>query len=427
MTKVELYKMKNGLNVIYCSMPQMRSISTVIGIAAGSVYENDKQQGISHFIEHMLFKGTEQRSNTLEISQCIEELGGEINASTSEECTFLYSKVLYKNFTSAFEVMSDILNHSLFRESDIIREKAIIMEEINKYKDVPEDWIDFLMNQLLWKNTVLEKNVLGKKETVKRFNRKAILDYFHDMYQPSNMVISIAGNISPELIRKVVENSSFMMKDTSIKAKPGIQLSEQTEPRLRFIPKKVNQAHLCFAFEGISRFHPDKVSMDLLNIILGAGLSSRLFQEIRVKEGLAYDIHSYTQYFYETGSFNIYAGVDPDKLTRSIETILQELRKIREDKIGIHELKKAKEMYKGSILLGLENTLSYAFRLGTYLLLYQKVYQYKEMVDRIECVQFEDIRKLAQNIFLSNKINAVIFFPDDRKMKKDRLKRLMEI
>ncbi len=421
MSKTELIKLDNGLNVISCSMPHMRSVSIVIGIAAGSIYENNDQRGISHFIEHMLFKGTEKRNNTLEISQCIEQLGGEINASTSEECTFLYSKVLYKNFASAFEVMSDILNYSLFREEDIAHEKAIIIEEINKYQDIPEDWISFLINQLLWKETVLGQNVLGEKASVRKFNRAAILQYFQEMYRPRNMVISITGNISSKIVREVINNSPFIPNETTPKDLPGIQLKKQTMPELILAPKKVNQAHLCFGFEGVSRFNPEKISMDLLNIILGAGLSSRLFQEIRVKEGLAYDIHSYTQYFNQTGSFNIYAGVDPDKLNCSVEKILIELKRLKDNKIDVKELQKAKEMYKGSILLGLENTLNRAFRLGSYLLLYKKEYQYRELMDKIENVQSEDIRKLAQNIFLSSKINLVTFYPNEIRINQNSL------
>ena len=427
MSKTELIKMENGLNVISCPMPHMRSVSTVIGITAGSIYENSEQRGISHFIEHMLFKGTEKRKNTLEISQCIEQLGGEINASTSEECTFLYSKVLHKNFASAFEVMSDILNYSLFREEDIAHEKAIIIEEINKYQDIPEDWISFLINQLLWRETVLGQNVLGEKGTVKKFNRSAILKYFHEMYRPKNMVISITGNISSKIISEVIENSPFIPNKTKPKDIPDLQLKKQTLPKLSLIPKKVNQSHLCFGFEGVSRFHSDKITMDLLNIILGAGLSSRLFQEIRVKEGLAYDIHSYTQYFNETGSFNIYAGVDPDKLNRSIETILKELKRIKEKIIDKKELQKAKEMYKGSILLGLENTLNHAFRLGSYLLLYKKEYRYRELMEKIEKIQSEDIRKLAQSILQRSKINLVIFYPNAMKINKNNLLDKLEI
>lgn len=427
MSKTELIKMDNGLNVISCSMPHMRSVSIVIGIKAGSLYENSTQRGISHFIEHMLFKGTEKRRNTLEISQCIEELGGEINASTSEESTFLYSKVLYKNFASAFEVMSDILNYSLFREEDIAHEKPVIIEEINKYQDIPEDWISFLINQLLWKDTVLGQNVLGEKETVREFNRTKILQYFNEMYQPKNMVIGITGNISSQLVQEVIKSSPFVPKETIREKVPKIYFKEQIAPELLVSPKKVNQTHLCFGFEGVSRFHPDKIAMDLLNIILGAGLSSRLFQEIRVKEGLAYDIHSYTQYFDQTGSFNIYAGVDPEKMVSSIEKILLELRKLKDNKVNTKEFRKAKEMYKGSILLGLENTLHHAFRIGSHQLLYKKEYRYRELMERIENVQSEDIRKLAENIFLSNKINLVIFYPNERKINKNSLMKNLEI
>lgn len=427
MDKPELITKDNGLKIIFHSMPHMRSVSIVIGIKAGSIYENNKQRGISHFIEHMLFKGTEKRKNTLEISQCIEELGGEINASTSEECTFLYSKVLYKNFASAFEVMSDVLNYSLFREEDIAHEKSVVIEEINKYQDIPEDWISFLINQVLWKDTVLGQNVLGEKETVERFNRSLLIEYFNQMYRPKNMVVSIAGNISANEVMKVVNNSPFVPNNTIYKISPTIQLKQQNVPELIITHKKVNQAHLCFGFEGISRFSQDKIVMDLLNIILGAGLSSRLFQEIRVKEGLAYDIHSYTQYFDQTGSFNIYAGVDVDKIDCSIKKILTELKKMKDNKIVAKELRKAKEMYKGSVVMGLESTLNRAFRIGSYLLLYNKEYQYQELIDRIENVHSEDIMELANKVFLSNKINLVAFYPTEKEINKKILRDKLEI
>ncbi|MDD4765017.1 MAG: pitrilysin family protein [Atribacterota bacterium] len=427
MNKPELIKLDSGLNIIACLMPHMRSVSTVIGIKAGSIYESKKQQGISHFIEHMLFKGTQKRKDTLEISQCIEQLGGEINASTSEECTFLYSKVLYKNFENAFEVMSDIINYSLFKEEDIIHEKSVIIEEINKYQDIPEDWISVLINQLLWNGTVLAQNVLGEKETVRNMDRTRILNYYDKMYNPKNIVISVAGNITPEAIWEVVKKHPFNSKKIFNKKAPKIQLKEQGFPELITEPKKVNQTHLCFGFEGISRFHPEKVTMDLLNILLGAGLSSRLFQEIRVKEALAYDIHSYTQFFDITGSFNIYAGVDPGKMSRSIEKVLTELKKLKDKKIDVRELQKAKEMYKGSILLGLENTLNRAFRLGSFLMLYNKEYQYKELIDKIEKVTPENIRSLSQKLFLKNKINLVIFYPNEIKIDNDDVIKLLEV
>ncbi len=424
---VESVKMDNGLRLMSYKMPHRQSVSIVIGIKAGSIYERKEEQGISHFIEHMLFKGTEKRKNTLEISQAIEQLGGEINASTSEEYTFLYSKVLYNNFTDAFEVLVDILNNSLFREEDISQEKTVVLEEINKYQDIPDDWITFLINRLMWKETVLGQNVLGEKKTVKEFNRKLLLPYFQEMYQPRNIVFSITGNFSPEKINDIVKNFPFPGKNGVTREITPIEKEIDKEPELKLIKKKVKQVHLCFGFEGISRFHPDKIIMDLLSIILGGGLSSRLFQEIRVNEGLAYDIHSYSQYFDQTGSFNIYAGVITEKLMYSVKKILNELRKIKEERVSETELKIAKEIYKGTILLGLENTLSYAFRLGSYALLYNKEYNYKEIIEHIESIQAEDIRRLAENIFQSQKIKLVVFSPADTRIKEHNLFTLLEI
>ena len=427
MNMVESTRMDNGLRLVSCKMPLRQSVSIVIGIKSGSIYERKEEQGISHFIEHMLFKGTEKRKNTLEISQAIEKLGGEINASTSEEYTLLYSKVLYKNFTDAFEVLADILCNSIFREEDIRQEKTVVLEEINKYQDIPDDWITFLINRLMWKDTVLGQNVLGEKKTVRGFSRKLLLPYFQEMYQPQNMVFSITGNLSPDKIKAMVEKLPFPVQNGVIREVAPPEEEVNKEPELKLVKKKVKQAHLCFGFEGISRFHPDKITMDIMNIILGGGLSSRLFQEIRVNEGLAYDIHSYSQYFDKTGSFNIYAGVISEKLTHSVKKILNELRKIKEKKVSETELKIAKEIYKGSILLGLENTLSYAFRLGSYALLYNKEYNYREIIEHIEGIEAEDIRRLAENIFQRQRIKLVVFAPNDTRVQRHNLLTLLDV
>ena len=427
MSKIETVKMNNNLRVISGMMPHMQSVSMVIGIKSGSIYETKKEQGISHFIEHMLFKGTKNRTDTLSISQAIEQLGGEINASTSEECTFFYSKVPHEKFAAAFEVLNDILNNSLFREEDIKQEKNVILEEINKYRDIPEDWIAFLINKLMWKDSSLGQDVLGEKKTVRSFNRKVLLKYFQERYQPQNIVISLTGNISPGQIYSVLEKFPLATQNCPSGSDLSFEPANNSKLELKLVSKKVNQAHLCFGFEGISRFHHHKFALDLLNIILGGGLSSRLFQEVRVKEGLAYDIHSYLQYFDKTGSFNIYAGVIADKLAHSIQKILQELQKLKETGITATELKIAKEMYKGSVLMGLENTMSYAFRLSSYALLYDKEYSVHETITQIERVRAEDLDNLAQEIFQNQKLKLVIFSPAGLKINRRNLLPILEI
>lgn len=417
----------DNLRVISGMMPYMQSVSMVIGIKAGSIYESKKEQGISHFIEHMLFKGTQNRPDTLAISQAIEQLGGEINASTSEECTFLYSKVPQKKFVAAFEVLTDILNNSLFREEDIKQEKNVILEEINKYRDIPEDWIVFLINKLMWKDTVLGQDVLGEKKTVQSINRDSLLRYFQERYQSQNIVISITGNISPEEINSMLDKFPLIVQKGVSGPVLPFEQTKNSAPELKLLPQKVSQAHLCFGFEAIPRFHHHKFALDLLNIILGGGLSSRLFQGVRVKEGLAYDIHSYLQYFDKTGSFNIYAGVIADKLVHSIRKILQELKNIKETGVTAAELKIAKEMYKGSVLMGLENTMSFAFRLCSYALLYNKEYSVNEIIAQIERVKLEDLSRLAQDIFQNQKLKLVVFSPADLKVSRQSLLPVLEI
>lgn len=308
----------------------MESVAIVFGIGAGSRYEVQKHQGISHFIEHMLFKGTNKRKSTLEISQVIEGIGGEINASTSKETTYLYAKVPQEQFNTAFDVLADIILNSLMREEDIHKEKNIIIEEIKKYQDIPEELVEILLDKIMWKNHPLGKPILGDEKSVINIQREDLLSYINTFYRPNNLVISVAGNIKiEEVILQVDKYFKIIEKGEVKNYLPAKDNQKNTQIGIKF--KKSNQAHLSFGFPGISRLDPDKYSVDLLDIILGSGLSSRLFQKIRVRKSLAYDIHSFIQYFNDISSFNIYAGIDSSKLRETIQTILEELNKIKDN------------------------------------------------------------------------------------------------
>ena len=406
------------MRIIVEEMPYMKSVSIVIGIGVGSRYEEKKYQGISHLVEHMLFKGTGNRENTLELSKVVEGIGGAINASTSEENTLLYVKVPQKVFVTAFDVLADIILNSLMRNDDLQREKNVVIEEIRKCKDTPEELVGLLLDKIMWKNHPLGRGILGDEKSVKAISREILLSYVDKFYRPNNMVISIAGKVKTEEVISKVKKYFGGMENKEIKEYLPVR-EKQEEYQINIKSKKTNQAHLCFGFPTISRMHPDRYSVDLLDIILGSGLSSRLFQEIRVKRSMAYDVHSYVQYFNDIGSFNIYAGVDSDRLKESIKVILKELKKIRENDMPEEELIKAKEMYKGALSLNLESTLNQAFWLGNKLLLYGKPFTEDEVKKKIEKVEAKDVIQSARKIFKKNGINLSIVGPFKEKDREE--------
>jgi len=406
------------MRIIVEEMPYMKSVSIVIGIGVGSRYEEKKYQGISHLVEHMLFKGTGNRENTLELSKVVEGIGGAINASTSEENTLLYVKVPQKVFVTAFDVLADIILNSLMRNDDLQREKNVVIEEIRKCKDTPEELVGLLLDKIMWKNHPLGRGILGDEKSVKAISREILLSYVDKFYRPNNMVISIAGKVKTEEVISKVKKYFGGMENKEIKEYLPVR-EKQEEYQINIKSKKTNQAHLCFGFPTISRMHPDRYSVDLLDIILGSGLSSRLFQEIRVKRSMAYDVHSYVQYFNDIGSFNIYAGVDSDRLKESIKVILKELKKIRENDLPEEELIKAKEMYKGALSLNLESTLNQAFWLGNKLLLYGKPFTEDEVKKKIEKVEAKDVTQSARKIFKKNGINLSIVGPFKEKDREE--------
>lgn len=418
--------MKNGLRIVVEEMPFMKSVAIVFGLRVGSRYEEQEHQGISHLIEHMLFKGTDKRKNTLEISQIIEGIGGEINASTSDESTLLYVKVPQEQFKIAFNVLADIILNSLMREEDLYKEKKVINEEIKKYQDIPEELVGVLLDKLMWKDHPLGRCILGDEKSINNIQRKDLLSYINEFYRPNNLVISIAGHIKiEEVVLQVKKYFEKINRGEIRKYLPAPQ--NQKTPQIGMKFKKTNQTHLCFGFPAIPRLHPDKYSMDLLDIILGSGLSSRLFQEIRVKRSLAYDIHSFIQYFSDTGSFNIYAGIDLNKLKETIKIILIELKKMKSDNLKEEELRKAKEMYKGALSLSMESTLNRAFWFGNKLLLYDRLLTFDEVKRKIEEVKVKDIQRMAQNIFIKDKINLSIVGSHKEKYKEEYNSLLQEL
>ncbi len=399
----------NGLRVITSSMPHSRSVCLAVLVGAGSCYESKEEAGISHFAEHLFFKGTEQRPTSREITQDIEGVGGIINGGTDKEMTVFWCKVAGPHFSIALDVLSDLLLNSRFDTTDIEKERQVIIEEINMNMDIPQQRVDMLIDELLWPEQPLGREVTGYKATVSSLTRDRLLNYVARRYIPNNTVLSIAGNIQhEETIAQIAPRFDKW---------PGGELvtvystdDKQTEARLRIDPKDIEQAHLCLAVHGFSRSHPQRFTIDLLNTVLGGGMSSRLFMEIRERRGLAYDIHSYTEHFLDSGTFGIYAGVDPSKTESALAAILEELSKIRRG-ITAGELTRARELSKGRLYLRFEDSQNVALWYGSQEILLREILDIDDVVSIVDAITIDELQQVAQKILTGSGLNLAITGP----------------
>jgi predicted Zn-dependent peptidase len=402
----------NGLRVITSTMPHSRSVCFAIFVGAGSCYESNEEAGISHFAEHLLFKGTKRRPTSKEITQEIEGVGGTINGGTDKEITVFWCKVASPHFPIALDVLSDLLLNSRFGSKDIEKERQVIIEEINMNLDIPQQRISVLIDELLWPEQPLGREVIGYKETVSSTTREQLLNYVARRYMPNNTVLSIAGNIQHE--EAIAQIKPVFDKWATGELVTGYTTNaSQTETRLRIEPKDIEQAHLCLAVHGLSRFHPQRFVVDLLNTVLGGGMSSRLFMEIRERRGLAYDIHSYTEHFLSSGSFAIYAGVDPRKIETAVAAILEELSKIKQ-RIAATELTRAKELSKGRLYLRFEDSHHVALWYGGQEILTQQVLDIEDVISIVDAMTMAELQKVAEEILTDSGLNLAVTGPVDQ-------------
>jgi predicted Zn-dependent peptidase len=399
----------NGLRVITSTMPHSRSVCLAIFVGAGSCYESKEEAGISHFAEHLFFKGTERRPTSKEITQDIEGVGGIINGGTDKEITVFWCKVASSHFSIALDVLSDILLNSRFDNKEIERERQVIMEEINMNLDIPQQRVSMLIDELLWPEQPLGREVTGYKETVSSMTREQLLNYVARRYMPNNTVLSIAGNIQHE--EAMAQTKSMFDKWAAGELLSGyITNDNQTEARLCIEPKDIEQAHLCLAVHGFSHSHPQRFTLDLLNTALGGGMSSRLFMEIREHKGLAYDIHSYTEHFLDSGSFGIYAGVDPKKVEIALAAILEEVSKIKQG-ITASELTRAKELSKGRLYLRFEDSQNVALWYGGQEILTRQILDIDDVIAIVDAITIGELKKVAEEILTDSGLNLAVTGP----------------
>ena len=399
----------NGLRLITTTMPHTRSVSICIFIGVGSRYETEPQAGISHFIEHLCFKGTLKRTTAREISEAIEGVGGILNGGTDKELTLYWCKVAQHHFHLALDVLADMLLHSRFDPADIERERQVIIEEINMGKDSPSQLVNMLIDELLWPEHPLGRDIAGSKESVAAITRDMMLDYLAHQYLPSNTVVGIAGALQHQEMATAVGQALGDWADQQ--PRPGYSAyKEQKFPRMHIERKDTEQAHLCLALTGLPLLHPKRFTLDLLNVILGEGMSSRLFTEIRDRLGLAYSIHSYVEHFLDTGSVTIYAGVEPKNLPVAIKAILEQLSQLKET-VPEAELTKAKELSKGRLLLRMEDNRSVAGWMGGQEILTNRILSVEQIVSIIDAIAAEELRQLAQELLVDSQLRLAVVGP----------------
>lgn len=399
----------NGLRILTANLPHTQSVSICIFLGVGSRYETEGQAGISHFIEHLSFKGTPKRTSSKEISQAIEGVGGILNGGTDKELTIYWCKVAKLHFHLALDVLADMLLHSSFKPADIEQERQVIIEEINMIKDSPQQRVDVLIDELLWPDHPLGRDIAGSKESVTAITRDMMLDYLAGRYQPDNTVIAIAGNIQHQ--EMVAAISQALGNWTNQQPHCGYLLYQgQQNPRLKVEKKDTEQAHLCLALPGLSLFHPKRFTLDLLNIILGEGMSSRLFTEIRDKMGLAYSIHSYADHLLDTGDIIVYAGVEPKNLPIAIKAILDQLSQLQK-KIPESELTKAREFSKGRLLLRMEDSRSVAGWIGGQEILTGNILSVEQVVAIIDAITTDDLQQLACELMIGQELRLAVVGP----------------
>ncbi|MEW6103390.1 MAG: pitrilysin family protein [bacterium] len=407
------FVLENGITLICESVPYVESATIGVWVSSGSIFEEERENGISHFIEHLLFKGTEKRS-AREISETIEGLGGELNGFTGKEYSCYYAKLPSLHIEKAIELLSDIVNNSLLKKEDIEMERNVILEEIARYEDTPDDEIHDLLIKGSLSGHPLGRPIIGKKETLSLMDRDGILEFYTRFYIPKRMLISIAGNINFEKTRELVARHFSKEKDKDSEKQipiPSIQSHIINKE------KDTEQVHFCIGTRGLPVSHEKRFVISILNTILGGGMSSRLFYEIREKRGLAYAIYSYPQSFRDCGLFAVYCGTSTKNYKKAISLIMDEFKKIKIEEVKEKELNKVKEQIKGAFLLSLENTANRMERLAKQEAYFKRQFSVDEIMKMIDLVSSKDIQDLANSIFLPSQYSFAFIGP----IKKEEL------
>lgn len=397
----------NGVRILSEEIPHVRSVSTGIWVNVGSRDESDQNSGISHFIEHMMFKGTERRTPK-DIAEELDAVGGHLNAFTTKEYTCYHTKVLDEHFDLAVDLLSDMLFNSTFSQQDLEREKNVIIEEIKMYEDAPDELVHDIFSNTIWRGHPLGRSIIGSEEIIRSLSREDLISYYRQHYIPGNIVIAVAGNIKHQ---QVVDKLAPIFGAL----KPVDRVRQTTPPKgvstLACNNKGTEQVHMIIGTPGYQLQHQDIYVVQILNTVLGGGLSSRLFQGIREQRGLVYSVYSYHSSYHDAGLFAVYAGLSKQNVSEALELIFKELHDISQRGITADELKRVKDQLKGNLLLSLESVNSRMSRLGKSELYLGKVQTPEQIVERIYKVTNDDIQRVASDLFKEDRFTMATIGP----------------
>src|SRR5437660_49114 len=398
-------KLPNGLTVITEQMQHIRSASIGIWLQTGSRDEDAEWNGISHFIEHMVFKGTSHRSAE-DIARQVDSIGGNMDAFTAKECICFHVKVLDEHVPTALDILSDLVLNPVFDASDIARERGVIMEEIKMDEDNPDYLVHEIFTQNFWKDHALGKPILGTKDSVKRFERGPVLDFYNQRFAPGNLIICAAGNLKHEQFVELVNKHFQHMKSL----KNGFHSpAPKIAPRIVMRNKKaLVQVQICVGVPSHPIAHEKRHASYILNTLLGGGMSSRLFQNIRERQGLAYAIYSDLSPYRDTGCLSVYAGTSRESAAKVVRSVVSEFRELKSDAVSGEELRRAKDQLKGSLMLSLESSTARMSNLARQEMYFDRFYTLDELIEKIESVTAEELQGLANNFFQTDSIAVTV-------------------
>jgi len=402
-----VHRLAGGAKLVTAAMPERLSASLVFMFGGGSRIEDERHAGVSHFIEHLFFKGTERRPTSKEIADAIEGVGGFINASTDKELTAYWTRVPAEHLELGLDVLIDIVSNSRLAPADVERERTVILEELRMYQDQPQELVQNLFEEVMWPGHPLGRDIAGTEESVARLTRDDILEYANAHYRLPNLVMGAAGAMRESEMLELVRKNLSLPSEPNGQAVPSAPLP-LIGPRVLLRRRRTEQAHICLGVRAYNFLHPDRFALDLLNTVLGEGMSSRLFLNIRERLGLAYDVHSFTQKHRDTGLLGVYLGVDPKNAAGAVRAVVAEMNNLCDVELPDEELVRAKEFTKGRLRLELESTNGVSFWLAYQELLMGSIKTIEEEVALVEAVTAADIRRVANEVLRSPIQMAVI-------------------
>jgi len=425
---MESYKksiLKNGLRVLTVPVKNANSVSVLILVGTGSKYEEKDINGMSHFLEHMFFKGTQKRPDTLKISETLDMIGGEYNAFTSKEVTGFWAKVDKKHTDVALDWISDMFLNSKFEAEEIEREKGVVIEELNMYLDSPRDYVSELFEDLLYKDQPAGWRIVGEKEHILAFNREKLIDYYKTHYSTHNTVVCVAGDITTQEVEKKFHEYFGAVEPSNAPAKVATK-EIQEKPEMLIHHKQTDQTHFCLGVRAFDMFSPKRFALGLMSIILGGNMSSRLFISVRERNGLAYYIHTSVDTTTDTGYLVTQAGIKNGSLEKAAELILKEYRDIKKNGISERDLAKAKDYIRGKMHLSLDATDAQASFYAMQEVMGEQVLTPHEKLEMIDKVTVEDVRKVAEEIFKDDRLNLSVIGNIEEAEKK-KLEEILKI